>query len=253
MRVVFLGAGNLASNLASALSQRGHSIAQVYSRTMESAHTLAKMFGTRATDNLRHVLVDADLYIYALKDDVLESVIKQIPPTKGIHVHTAGSMPMRVFHGKQERYGVFYPLQTFSKQKLVSFLNIPMFVEASDPGTLKELEFIARDLSNTVYCISSEQRQRIHLAAVFACNFTNHLFAIANSLLGDVPLDVLLPLVDETVQKVHTIAPLDAQTGPARRGDELVMKKHLELLANEPKWRDLYLLLSKDIQEMNNK
>ena len=251
--IVFIGAGNLATNLAKALYRKGFRIVQVYSRTMESARTLAEKVEAEYTTDLQAVSKDAKLYIVSLKDDALVDLLPQITEGKqaSLLVHTAGSIPMSVWEGHAERYGVFYPMQTFSKQREVKFQEVPFFVEAKRPEDVELLKAVAATLSEKVYEASSEQRKSLHLAAVFICNFTNHMYALAADLLEkyNLPFDVMLPLIDETARKVHELAPRDAQTGPAVRYDENVMSNHLAMLVDSPALQEIYKLMSKSIHE----
>lgn len=251
--IVFIGAGNLATNLAKALYRKGFRIVQVYSRTEESAHALAGVVEAEYTTNLQEVSKEASLYIVSLKDDVLVELLPQITEGKqdALLVHTAGSIPMNIWEGHALRYGVFYPMQTFSKQREVDFKEVPFFIEALRTEDIDLLKAVAGTLSEKVYEASSEQRRSLHLAAVFTCNFTNHLYALAARLLEEynLPFDVMLPLIDETAHKVHELAPRDAQTGPAVRYDENVIGKHLSMLAETPALQEIYKLLSKSIHE----
>ena len=235
--IVFIGAGNLATNLAKALYRKGFRIVQVYSRTMESARTLAEKVEAEYTTDLQAVSKDAKLYIVSLKDDALVDLLPQITEGKqaSLLVHTAGSIPM----------------QTFSKQREVKFQEVPFFVEAKRPEDVELLKAVAATLSEKVYEASSEQRKSLHLAAVFICNFTNHMYALAADLLEkyNLPFDVMLPLIDETARKVHELAPRDAQTGPAVRYDENVMSNHLAMLVDSPALQEIYKLMSKSIHE----
>ena len=251
--VVFIGAGNLATNLAKALYYKGFRIVQVYSRTEESARTLAQAVEAAYTTDLSSVAADARLYIVSLKDAAFVQLLPEIVAGKenALWVHTAGSIPMDVWAGKVNRYGVFYPMQTFSKQREVSFQEVPFFVEAKRPEDVELLKAVAATLSEKVYEASSEQRKSLHLAAVFICNFTNHMYALAADLLEkyNLPFDVMLPLIDETARKVHELAPRDAQTGPAVRYDENVMNNHLAMLVDSPALQEIYKLMSKSIHE----
>lgn len=249
--VVMIGAGNLATNLAKALFRKGFRVAQVYSRTATSAKSLATAVQAEWTTELAEVTAGGSLYVVALKDDAFAELLPQIVQgrEKALFVHTAGSIPMSIWEGKAERYGVFYPLQTFSKQRELAFDQIPLFLEASGEREWGLLQGIASVLSEKVLKADSEQRRNLHLAAVFACNFTNHMYALAGELLEKhkLPFDALLPLIDETARKVHELAPTQAQTGPAVRYDENVINKHLAMLADEPSMQDVYRMLSQSI------
>lgn len=251
--IVMVGAGNLATNLAKALYRKGFRIVQVYSRTRESAQGLAQVVEAEYTTDLTELVKDAKLYIVSLKDAVLVQLLPDIVAgkEKALWVHTAGSIPMSIWEGHVERYGVFYPMQTFSKQREVNFSHIPIFVEGSSAENTQFLKEVAAALSVKVFETSSEQRKSLHLAAIFACNFTNHMYALADKLLKkyDLPFDVMLPLIDETARKVHELEPKAAQTGPAIRFDENVINGHLQMLADEPRVQELYRLISESIHQ----
>lgn len=251
--IVFVGAGNLATNLAKALYRKGFRIVQIFSRTEESARSLALQVEADYTTDLEELTGDAKLYIVSLKDAAFVELLPQIAEGKehALLVHTAGSIPMSVWKGHTQRYGVFYPMQTFSKQREVKFDEIPFFIEAKTAEDVALLKAIAATLSDHVYEASSEQRKSLHLAAVFICNFTNHMYALAADLLEkyQLPFNVMLPLIDETARKVHELAPRDAQTGPAVRYDKNVIENHLAMLADLPALQEIYKLMSKSIHE----
>lgn len=253
-RIVLIGAGNVATHLGLALQAKGCEIVQVYSRTEESASELAEHLQVPYTISLVEVSVDADLYIVAVKDAVLQDVIPSLVKGRedALFVHTAGSIPMDVWKTSARRYGVLYPMQTFSKLRKVDFTSVSFFVEASGCEELVLLKELAMSLSPKVYEANSEQRRYLHLAAVFACNFTNHMYALSASLLEKqgLPFDAMLPLIDETARKVHELPPAQAQTGPAIRRDENVMDKHLAMLLEEPSMKEIYEKISKNIQEL---
>ncbi len=250
--IVFIGAGNLATNLAKALYHKGFRIVQIYSRTEESARNLAEKVEAEFTTDLGEVNPYARLYIVSLKDSAFTELLPAIVAGKrkeALLVHTAGSLPMSVWEGAAEHYGVFYPMQTFSKQREVDFREIPFFIEASTPEDTEFLKAVAATLSERVYEADSEQRKSLHLAAVFACNFTNHMYALAADLLEKyhLPFDVMLPLIDETARKVHELSPKAAQTGPAIRYDENVINNHLAMLSDDAGMQRLYESISRSI------
>lgn len=253
--IALVGAGNLATNLGTALSRAGFPILQVYSRSEDSASALAEKLGSQATTNPEKLVTDAELYIVALKDSALETLLPELlrGREERFWVHTAGSIPMNIWERVPgvKRYGVLYPMQTFSKARLVDFRSIPILLEANAPAQMTLLKEVASTLSRNVREVSSRQRRAIHMAAVFACNFTNHCYALAEKLLAaeGVPFEILLPLIDETARKVHTLPPLEAQTGPAIRYDENVIQKHLDTLSSEPEMQTLYRLMSQSIHE----
>lgn len=255
MKIVLIGAGNLATHLGKALHAAGHDMVQVFSRTMQSAETLASLLDAEPLTDISQVRDDADVYIFSVKDSALEQLISRLcGGEKKVFLHTAGSMPMSVFRGKALHYGVLYPMQTFSKQREVDFSIIPCFIEANDEFALKQIEGLAGQISHRVYQLSSEDRKYLHLSAVFACNFANHCYAASQELLQQhgVPFDVMLPLIDETAAKVHGMTPKEAQTGPAVRYDENVIGKQIQLLENQPYFQKIYDCMSKSIHELES-
>lgn len=253
MKIAFIGAGRVATNLSRALLEAGHDIVQVYSRTMASAQEMAENVGGSPTDDLNRLTHDADVYIFSVKDDALGELIPQV--CKGreqkVFLHTAGSMPMDVFKGMALHYGVLYPLQTFSKDREVDFHEVPCFVEVSDEFSAHTIVALATAISNHVSPLSSADRKYLHLAAVFASNFANHCYAIAADILDShgLPFNVMLPLIDETTSKVHDMTPYEAQTGPALRYDENVMRQQRQLLGDNPFAKDLYDRMSMSIHK----
>jgi predicted short-subunit dehydrogenase-like oxidoreductase (DUF2520 family) len=236
MRIALIGRGRVATNLLPALQKAGHEVVSVNSRTLEELPT------------------EADIYIISVKDSALHEVAMNA--TKGreqqLFVHTAGSMPMDLFKGLTTHYGVFYPMQTFSKERMVDFNAISLFLEATDPVSKERMKMLAASLTPHIYELDSEGRKHLHLAAVFACNFANHCYALSAEVLEakGLPFSVMLPLVDETARKVHELAPRDAQTGPAVRGDQNVMQMQAAMLADKSDVKQIYELLSKDIQRL---
>jgi len=248
-KIVFIGAGNVATHLSLALQQSGCSILQVYSKTELSASVLGEKLQVPYSTSFSEINPNADVYIFSVKDSVLADCIKEMPKVNGIFVHTAGSVPLSVFDGYTNRAGVLYPLQTFSKNREISFAEIPVFLEASNKEDEDLLYNLSHLISKKVSVLSSEKRKYLHLSAVFACNFVNHIYDLAAQILEEQSLsfDFLLPLIKETAAKVEDITPREAQTGPAIRGDKSIIQKHLNLL-NE-KNRKLYEILSESISE----
>ena len=252
MNIVFIGTGNVANHLAKALYKAGYTIEQIVNRTGENAKLLAQSVNAEWTTDLVQIQ-KADLYIYSVSDSALEEVIRLNPCQEGLHVHTAGSMPLSIFKGIKTHAGVLYPMQTFSKEKEVDFKKVPLFIEASTPEDSSILRQLAESMSNHVFEAGSDQRQQLHLAAVFASKFTNHLFAIAESILNEanLPFEVLRPLIQETIDKTATLSPREGQTGPAIRRDFNVMEKHLLKLTDHPQWQEIYRLLSQNIIDIH--
>ncbi|MCD8260747.1 MAG: DUF2520 domain-containing protein [Bacteroides sp.] len=249
--VVMIGAGNVATHLAMAVRQAGYPVLQVYSRTREAAVELAGKLGAEAVTDLSLLDKEAGIYLASLKDDAFLSLIPEITThrSQALFLHTAGSVHIDVWKGYARHYGVLYPLQTFSKQRPVDFREIPLFIEAASAEDETILRTLALSLSEKIYTICSEQRKVLHLAAVFACNFTNRMYELAAGVLAkyDLPFEILLPLIDETARKVHTLSPGEAQTGPAVRYDTTIIGKHLDMLADEPQVQEIYRLLSENI------
>ena len=251
MKIVIIGAGNVGAQLGRAFRDKNIPVVQVYSRTLSAAEALGKELQTDYTNQLQQITREADLYIFSVTDTALPALLKSFPATGGLWVHTAGSLPMAVFEeSAATRYGVFYPLQTFSKNRKVSFEHIPVFIEANHPNDQQLLEQLALSLSNQAIPLSSEKRKYLHLAAVFASNFTNHLYAVAAQILEsrDIDWKVLLPLIEETAAKVQELSPGEAQTGPAVRNDIPVIERHLEMLEDTPGKQVIYRILSRDIR-----
>ena len=232
MKAVMIGAGNVATNLVRALSATGIEVVQVYSHTLAHARELADTVNAGATDDLSALEMGADIYIISVKDDAIVNVVSSIPDNGALWVHTSGSIPMTVFEGRRQRYGVFYPMQSFSKQIATDFTEVPFFIEAVNDSVALEIEALAQRLSQRVFHATSEQRRRLHIAAVFACNFANHLWTLADDVLRDaeLPFDVMLPLISTTVDKLKRLSPAESQTGPAMRRDHRVMQSHMAML-----------------------
>ena len=247
MDIVLLGSGNVATHLGSALLNAGHCVVQVYSPTKAHADTLAHTLSAAAIDDPGAVATQADAFIIAVKDDAIAQVTARLPsPLHGVVVHTAGSVDISVLAAHAANYGVLYPVQTFSKAKAVDFTTIPIALEASDEATYIRLAELTGSLSSRVFSCDSRQRLSLHVAAVFACNFTNHLYTIAADLLAEhgLDFDLITPLILETAEKVTAHHPRDVQTGPAVRNDARTMQQHLELLAGHPGLQDIYEKLS---------
>lgn len=255
MKAVFIGSGNVATHLSIALQKKGVTISQIYSRTSTNASLLAQKLNASYTNDPSELDQDADIYFYALTDNALAHFLKETTLPDAMHVHTAGSVSLTIFRELTINYGVFYPLQTFSKNKEVDFSEIPICIEASNTRMQEKLLEIAKLLSDKTFIITSDQRKVLHLAAVFACNFSNYMYDIASELLSDVGVgfDILKPLINETAEKVNKMNPYDAQTGPAVRYDKITMKKHEVMLKRYPKIRSLYKDISKAIYKRHKK
>ncbi|MCQ2291092.1 MAG: DUF2520 domain-containing protein [Muribaculaceae bacterium] len=250
MKIVIIGSGNLATHLSAALHGAGEEILQVCSRTLEHAQALAERLGCQAICSLEGIATDADAYIIAIKDDAIADVASQIAPRikHGVVMHTAGSVPIEVFKGTAKRYGVLYPMQTFSKKREVDFRSVPCFIEASDGESLKLINALAGSVCDKVLEVDSSKRKRLHLAAVFANNFTNHCYRLAERILQEENLDfnLFLPLIEETAKKVKDMKPKDAQTGPMVRYDVNIMGQQMQMLTDE-RMKEIYRLMADSI------
>ena len=254
MRVVLLGAGNLATSLAHALVKAGHDIPAVFSRTMQSAKTLADRLNLMPTDDISTLPSDADIYIVAVKDDVITDVTARLSGLRpdALIAHTAGTVSIDAV--KAGRRGVFYPMQTFSRQRIVDFQHIPLFVEADNPDDEALMLELASSISGNVMPLDGEKRKVLHLAAVFCCNFANHCSSIAEYILAQngIPFNVMLPLINETTQKLNQCSPREAQTGPAIRHDQNVINNHIQVLQNNGlhQLADIYKAMTESIQSL---
>jgi predicted short-subunit dehydrogenase-like oxidoreductase (DUF2520 family) len=251
IKIVIIGSGNVAQHLITAFKKAdGIDLIQVFTRKKESLlHLLDSQF---IIDDYSNML-EADLYIIAVSDNVINEVSTQFPFQNRLVVHTSGSISMDELSNKN-RKGVFYPLQTFSKNKHVSFNEIPICLETEIEKDYQILEAVAKAISNKIYTISSKQRKAIHVSAVFVCNFVNHLYQIGNEICieNNIPFAILKPLIEETASKIESLSPIYAQTGPAKRNDSQTINTHLNFLTNENQ-KEIYKLLTKSIIDNGKK
>jgi predicted short-subunit dehydrogenase-like oxidoreductase (DUF2520 family) len=254
MRITIIGSGNVATHLGAAFKNAGHVIVQVYSRDLQNASLLAYHVRAEAIDDLNKINPETNLFVIAVKDDAIETVASALAKYQKLVVHTSGATSLQALLNHTKNAGVFYPLQTFSKTKEVDFNRVPLCIEGADEQITLQLEELAHTITQSVYHINSAGRKTLHLAAVFACNFPNYLYYLAQQLLAEyeLPFDLLRPLILETAQKVQDHLPIDVQTGPAIRNDEKTMAAHLQQLAEKPELQQLYKRLSQDIIKMDN-
>jgi predicted short-subunit dehydrogenase-like oxidoreductase (DUF2520 family) len=247
--IVFIGAGNVATHLAVAFKSAGLKISCIYARTEESASKLAHKVFADYTIDPSELPQNADIYFITVRDSIIIDVISTLQLKKKLIVHTSGTVSMDILKNATSSYGVFYPLQTFIKERKVVFRDIPVCLEACDNIVLDRLRRLASLISDDVREFTSEQRRVIHLSAVVACNFTNYMYAIAEGILQryDIPFDILYPLINETAHKIKNVKPLFVQTGPAMRGDIEIIEKHLEMLSELPDYKEIYKLISDSI------
>jgi len=245
--IVLIGSGNVATHLGLSLYRKGYKIKQVWSRKLKNSKILAKKLNSTSTDSL-HNLKNADLYIVAVKDDILKSIILKLDNINIIH--TSGSMGLEVFGERFKNHGILYPLQTFNKNIFLDISSTPIFIETNNDSFEKEITDIGRNLSKTVLKMTSIERKQLHIAAVFACNFTNHMYTIAHSILKESNIDfkLLLPIIKQTSNKLNEEEPSKIQTGPAKRKDKKVIENHITNLS-EKTTKEIYRLISKSIMK----
>ena len=250
-RVVIIGSGNVATSLAHALVAHC-CVAQIYSRTLNHAQALALEVGCPdATDDLQHLVPDADAYIIAVRDDAIAGVIAAVPDNGALWLHTSGSKPVSLFAGHRARYGVLWPMQSFSREMVVPLDDVHFFAEANNADTLSDLMALGHLLSRHVVEADSDKRRRLHVASVFSCNFANHMWTLASEVLDEAGLsfDAMLPLIRTTVDKLDRLSPAQSQTGPAIRHDSKVIDSHLSMLDGDK--RELYRSISQSIMNHN--
>ncbi|MFD2784800.1 Rossmann-like and DUF2520 domain-containing protein [Hymenobacter rubripertinctus] len=254
VRVVLLGAGRVAHHLGPALAAAGHAVVGVWSRTAVAAAALARHLPQARELTSLADLPAADVYLLALPDAVVPQVLAAARvPAGSMVAHTAGALPLAVFAARPElRGGVFYPLQTFGPGRTIDWPTVPLCLEAADAAGLATLHALAESLSQDVREVDSARRLQLHVAAVWASNFPNHLLGIARELLeqAGLPWQLLHPLIRETVDKALTQPPFEAQTGPAVRHDAATLARHAGALAAHPRWLALYGGLTASIQDV---
>jgi predicted short-subunit dehydrogenase-like oxidoreductase (DUF2520 family) len=248
-RITLVGAGNVAWHMGKALSQKGYVIKQVLDRTASSSEQLAEELKAESSGTLEDGIAGADFCLICVTDDAIASVIERLKPGNCLLMHTAGSVPLEVFSNSAINCGVLYPLQTFTKGRPVDYSQVPFLIEANTPENLSLIQHVASSVSHQVIEADSTQRLFIHLAAIFASNFSNHMYTLAEKLAVDhnMSFDLLKPLIKETTAKAMDMSPQKAQTGPAVRGNVKVIEKHLELLKDHPRLQEMYRMISKDI------
>lgn len=253
LKIVIIGSGRIAWHLGKRLKGKGLPIAQVVSRTAQHAAPLAAALGAAWTDDWAQVRPDADWLLIAVRDDAIDEVGAALAPyvPDALATHTSGATPGEVLAPHFHRYGVFYPLQSFSMERTPAWSKIPFCVDAAAEADVLFLKKTAKIIGNLVYRVDDVQRAQLHVAAVFANNFANHCFALAEKILDekDLPFEMLHPLMEETLAKALQDSPARMQTGPAMRGDADTMQRHLKLLEAHPKWQALYEQLSASIAE----
>jgi predicted short-subunit dehydrogenase-like oxidoreductase (DUF2520 family) len=249
MKIVIIGSGNVATVLGKKLNEAGHQILQVYNRSLSGAQALGDILSVAATDQWQMLDAGADVYLVAVSDQAISSISPSAAFGNKAVVHTAGSVPMNVLERVSKRYGVFYPLQTLRKEIPVN-TEIPILIDANEDNLKEMLLAMGRSISPAVLHATDEKRFTLHIAAVFLNNFTNHLYALAESFCGKeaVSFELLKPLIQETASRVLHSSPSLLRTGPAIRGDKETIEKHLRKLEADPELRAVYLHLTESIQ-----
>jgi predicted short-subunit dehydrogenase-like oxidoreductase (DUF2520 family) len=250
--ISFIGAGNVAWHLAPALENVGHFVNEVYTPDGKSAKKLVgKLYNAHVNVNLDFSESPSQIFILSVPDDAIQKIAQEIKlPEQSLMVHTSGSKGLDVMeYSSAAATGVFYPLQTFSKSKKLDFEAIPFLLESENKEALKILNTLAKSLSKNIKIVSTAQRKQMHLAAVFACNFTNHMMSISDKIMNNAQLDfsLLHPLVLETIEKALKQSPRSVQTGPAKRGDLETLDKHMEMLQSDEAIKEIYKLISQNI------
>ena len=248
-----IGSGNVATSLAHGLASRCE-VVQVYSRRLAHARQLAEAIGcANVSSDLGNLVPDADVYIIAVSDDAIADVIAATHDNGALWVHTSGSKPIDLFKGHRRRFGVLWPMQSFSREMVTPLDEVHFFAEAGDESTLVDLMSLGHIISRHVIEADSEKRRQLHVASVFSCNFTNHMWTLANEVLDDAGLsfDAMKPLIRTTVEKLDRLTPAQSQTGPAIRHDKQVIANHLAMLDGDK--REIYDLLSQSIMNHHPK
>ena len=248
-KVSFVGSGNVAWHLAVALKEQQIQIVDIYSTSKKTTPAFVKLFNCTVAEKIEDINKTSDLYVIAIPDREIEKLVEMFPLVEGIVVHTSGSVSIQALR-KFKNFGVFYPLQTFTKAIDVDMSKVPFCIESSDKNIENELVNLASRLSKKVNLINSEQRKTLHLSAVLVNNFTNLMYSLAHDYLGKKELDfqLLMPLIEETARKIIFLSPNEAQTGPARRNDQAAIEEHIKMLKDFPEMQNLYSLLSKQIR-----
>ena len=249
MQIVIIGTGNVAAVLGAKIMNAGHQILQVFGRNEMAALELAEKWGVAYNSDWNNINKNAELYLIAVSDSGIAEVANRLKGMHGMIVHTAGSVSKEILSEGTPAYGVMYPLQTLRKEKLV-YEHIPLIIDANNSEALKRLEEFARTISADVHIANDNERLKLHAAAVVASNFTNCLYDLVFNFCQkeSISFDLLLPLIWETASRLNEYSPENVQTGPAIRGDNATIEKHLALLNNYPFLKEIYMLMTKIIQ-----
>lgn len=254
-KISIIGTGNVAWHLVKTLDAAGHTILQVYGRNADKAQQLAAPYNAQVVQEIRLLSDKTDILLLCISDDGITQLAPQLTHFRCLIAHTAGGVDMEALKNTSPYYGVLWPLQTLSAGKKVNFMEVPLCIEGSNRAAEMQLQALADSISNRVHFINSEKRKHLHLAAVFANNFTNAMYTLAAEIVEKQGIDfsLLRPLIKETAEKVQHLLPADAQTGPAKRHDEETIQQHLQLLTQGSAQEAAYRLLTDIIQQHNQK
>jgi predicted short-subunit dehydrogenase-like oxidoreductase (DUF2520 family) len=252
--ISIVGSGNVAWHLAQAFKAGGIKITNIISRSEISGNELADLVSSKRIEKLTETTEDPDLYLCCISDDSIGDVSEILKDKKSIIAHTSGSVSMDIFKRTHENYGVFYPLQTFTREKKMQYSGIPFLIEGSSKELENKFAKLADRVSGKWEIVNSNKRRMVHIAAVFACNFSNHLARIAQEILKEekMDFDILRPLLEESNKKLQLLDPKKAQTGPAYREDISIIESHLHELTNKPEEAEIYKLLTDSIIKYKN-
>jgi len=255
MNLVILGSGNIAFHFAKALKNANFKIIQLYGRNKTTVSELAADINSIFTTDINDITEEADAYLFALSDNALKTVLLHRDWKNKTLIHTSGSTSMNVFYGFSNNYGVLYPLQSFSRDLNLNISEVPFFIEGNNYESLELIKEIAYSLSNNIIIADSETRFKVHLAAVFANNFVNHMITIGQQILinNNIPPEYISPLIKETFRKIELIGADKAQTGPAIRNDEEIIERHTKYLQDTPEWQKIYTFVTNSIKKYYNK
>jgi len=250
-KTIIIGAGKLAWHLGPALQKAGFRIIQIYSRTLSSAAAFGLHIDVPWTTDVNMLKEGAELMIFCISDRALEDLLPQISRKDVFMIHTAGSLPSNVFDKWTSDFGVLYPLMTFTKTRSMEFRTVPVCIEANNKKNEDRLKRFAEMISDNVSVVDFENRKIMHMSAIFACNFTNHMYRTAYDILSQYEFDfgILKPLIMETATKVLEMSPHEAQTGPASRHDKNILHTHQLMLQDHPEWQKLYTFVSESIYQ----
>lgn len=248
-RVVIIGGGNVAQHLIRQVTGAGHKLVQIFNRTLSAINHTSSDSEAIKTDNILQLTQEADIYIVCVKDAAIELLAKDISLTDKLIVHTAGTTSMHKLKGCSTQYGIFYPLQSFSKNLEVNFKEIPIIIEANNDEATSKLDSFAKSISDKVIYLNEAQRIPIHISGVFVNNFVNHLFSLTDAYLKSQQLEfeLLKPLIHQTIEKLKFGNPAEMQTGPAMRGDKATIESHLTILQSNKELYDIYKLMTESI------